>query len=232
MRSALKVAFVTAAYVQCAIVSAQAPNRRAPIKLGMSGTEVRKILGTPLMYRDMKAHRAVSSDQAGVLPPSKDYDDVYELTTSLNTYELRTEYGLDDSESRLHPVPRLIVMHFELDRRISINDVAKILSDLPEVAALCGAECTVSGTTERSSVGDDSLYLHPRVMTPAEKAEAERVGSIFGMFPAGTLPLPERKPTVNVYYNQGSITQVRIGEDPSSLEGPVKATWRPQGPAN
>jgi len=228
MRLFLNLAIAFIACIQCAVVSAQAPTCRAPMKLGMSGTEVRKILGTPLMYRDMKAYRSVSRDQAGVLPVSIDYDDIYELTTPLNTYELRTEYGLDDSESRLHPVPRLIVMHFELDKRISIDDFAKILDDVQEIAVLCGEECTLAGGKEQGAIGGDSLYLHPKTIMPAEMAEAERIGSIFGMFPAGRGPFGERKPTVRIIYEQGSITQVMLGEDGSVFEGPVRGTWKPQ----
>jgi hypothetical protein len=197
----------------------------------MSGAEVRTILGTPLIYRDMKAHRSVSSDQAGVLPPSNDYDDVYEFTTPLNTYELQTHYALDGSESRLHAVPRLIAIYYELDKRISIKDLAKILDDLPEAATFCGAECTIAGRTEHSSVGDDFLYLHPKTVTPAERAEGEWIASIFGRFSSQDAP-GRWYPTISVYYNQGSITHMTFAEDLSLSEGPVQTTWKPQGPTN
>jgi hypothetical protein len=233
------VAFATAVCVTCAAVSAQdrdVPNipkpRRAAIRLGMPGAEIRKSLGTPQAYRESNPTRDFPSSAVAVLPPSRDYFDVYEIETSLNTYELWINYAMDDSESRLHPVPRVIAMHFELDKRIGINDVGKVLDDIPEVAALCGAECTVAGEKEHSSIGGDHLYLHPSTVTPAEMAEAELIGSIFGKYPAEQFPFGTRKPTVTVIYERGTITQVMLGDDSINREGRVQTTWKPLRSAN
>src|SRR5271157_1428682 len=99
MRPFLNVVFATAACVQCAVVSAQAPNQRAAVVPGMTGPEVRKALGTPLVYRLSDPKRDVPSSMVGVLPPSSEYFDVYEIKTALNTYGLWINYSMDDSES-------------------------------------------------------------------------------------------------------------------------------------
>lgn len=132
----------------------------------------------------------------------------FEFQTPVNTYELEIEYGSDDSESRLHPVPRVIAAYFELDKRMSVSDIRKLLEDLPEAAALCGAECTVAGDKEPSPFGGEHLYLHPKTLAPGELAEAERIGSIFGAFPGRG-----RKPTVYVIIERGSIVKVFVHQD-------------------
>jgi len=58
----------------------------------------RKILGTPRSYRTSRPTRDFPSSEVGVLPPSSEYVDVYEIKTALNTYELRIDYETDDSE--------------------------------------------------------------------------------------------------------------------------------------
>jgi hypothetical protein len=157
------------------------------------------------------------------VPPSHDYFDVYEINTPLTAYELWINYSMDDSESRLHPVPRVVAIHFELDKRIDINDVGKVLDDLPEVAALCGAECTIA---EVSFTGYSSLRLHPRTISPAQQTEADWIGSSFGRFQG------RFKPTAAVIVERGAIAQIMFDEDEGDLESPVKATWKPQRSGN
>jgi hypothetical protein len=224
MRPFLNVLFATAACVQCAVVSAQAPSQRAVIMLGMTGSEVRKALGTPLVYHLSDPTRDVPSSRVGVLPPSSEYTDAYEIKTALNTYELWTIYSMDDSESRLHPIPRIVAVYFELDKRTDINDVGKVLDDIPEAAALCGAECTIA---EVSFTGYSALNLHPRTISPTQQAEADLIGSFFGK--SDRRPV---KPTVKVIVERGAIIKVILDEDEDPLEGPVKGTWRPQRPGN
>jgi hypothetical protein len=178
------------------------------------------MLGTPQEYRP--------SHSPG-FPPSTKYFDVYEIKTSMNTYELWIYYVMDDSESRLHPVPRVIAIHFELDKRVRINDVGKVLDDIPEIALLCGVECTVA--SGRTLIGEDRLNLHPRTVTSAEMAEAELIGSMIGRDPAGG-STGTRKPTAVVISERGLITQVIFYESDDHGEGPVQATWKPQRPAN
>src|ERR1035438_3058945 len=89
MRLFLNVVFAAAACVQCAVVSAQVPSQRIILRLGMTGAEVRKAFGTPQIYRQSKPARDFPSSAAGVMPPSHDYHDVYEIKTSLNAYEDR-----------------------------------------------------------------------------------------------------------------------------------------------
>ena len=224
MRLFLKIVFAVAACVQCAVVSAQVPSQRPILRLGMTGAEVRKALGTPQIYRKSKPTRDFPSSAVGVIPPSNEYFDVYEIKTSLTAYELWINYSMDDSESRLHPVPRIVAIHFEVDKRIDVNDVAKVLDDLPEVAALCGAECTIA---EVSFTGYSSLRLHPRTISPTQQSEADWIGSFFGRFPGRRV-----KPTVAVIVERGAIAQVMFDEDEGNLEGPVKATWKPQRSRN
>lgn len=224
MRPSLNVIFAAAACVQCAVVSAQAPSQRVVIMPGMTGSEVRKALGTPLVYRLSDPTRDVPSSRVGVLPPSSEYFDVYEIKTALNTYGLWINYEMDDSESRLHPVARIVAVHFELDKRMDINDVGKVLDDLPEAAALCGAECTIA---EVSFTGYYALRLHPRTISPTQQAEANWIGSFFGQATGRRV-----KPTVTVIVEQGAITQVMFDEGEGHSEGPVKATWKPQRPGN
>ncbi len=224
MRPFLNVIFATAACVQCAVVSAQAPSQRAVIMLGMTGSEVRKALGTPLAYYLSNPPREVPSSRVGVLPPSSEYTDLYEIKTALNTYRLSAIYSMDDSESRLHPVPRISAVYFELDKRMDINDVEKVLDDIPEAAALCGAECTIA---EVSFAGYYSLNLQPRTLSPTQQAEADRIGSFFGK--SAQTPV---KPTVKVIVERGAIIRVILDEDDGRPEGPVKSTWKPQRPGN
>jgi hypothetical protein len=176
------------------------------------------------MYRESNPPRDYPSSAVGVMPPSHDYFDVYEIKTSLTAYELWINYSMDDSESRLHPVPRIVAMHFELDKRIDINDVGKVLDDLPEVAALCGAECTIA---EVSFTGYSSLSLHPRAISPTQQSEADWIGSFFGRDPGRRV-----RPTVAVVVEHGAIAQVMLDEDEGHLEGPVKAIWKPQRSGN
>jgi hypothetical protein len=189
----------------------------------MTGAEVRKALGTPQVYRQSNPTRDFPSSAVGVVPPSHDYFDVYEINTPLTAYELWINYSMDDSESRLHPVPRVVAIHFELDKRIDINDVGKVLDDLPEVAALCGAECTIA---EVSFTGYSSLRLHPRTISPAQQTEADWIGSSFGRFQG------RFKPTAAVIVERGAIAQIMFDEDEGDLESPVKATWKPQRSGN
>ena len=224
MRLFLNVVFATAACVQCAVVSAQVPSQRIVLRLGMTGAELRDALGTPQVYRQSKPTRDFPSSAVGVKPPSPDYFDVYEIKTSLTAYKLWINYSMDDSESRLHPVPRIVAIHFELDKRIDINDVGKVLDDLPEVAALCGTECTVA---EVSFTGYSSLRLHPKTISPPQQAEADWIGSFFGRFQGRRV-----KPTAAVIVERGAIAQVMFDEDEGRLEGPVKASWKPQRSGN
>jgi hypothetical protein len=223
MRPFFNVIVATAACVQCAVVSAQVPSPRVVLRLGMTGAEVRKALGTPQVYRQSNPTRDFPSSAVGVVPPSHDYFDVYEINTPLTAYELWINYSMDDSESRLHPVPRVVAIHFELDKRIDINDVGKVLDDLPEVAALCGAECTIA---EVSFTGYSSLRLHPRTISPAQQTEADWIGSSFGRFQG------RFKPTAAVIVERGAIAQIMFDEDEGDLESPVKATWKPQRSGN
>jgi hypothetical protein len=225
MRLFLNVVFAAAACVQCAVVSAQVPSQRIILRLGMTGAEVRKAFGTPQIYRQSKPARDFPSSAAGVMPPSHDYHDVYEIKTSLNAYDLEVQYAMDDSESRLHPVPRITSIYFELDKRMGINDVSKILDDIPEVAALCGAECTIAENPIMAGYFD--LRLHPKAVLPTEQAEADWVGSIFGRYPASRF-----KPTVILFFERGLITRLTVVKQEEGLipEGPVKATWKPQRP--
>jgi len=218
MRRLLNLVFATAACVQFAVVWAQAPNQRTLLRLGMAGAEVRKAFGTPKSYRQSNPTRDFPSSAVGVMPPSNDYFDVYEIETPLSAYELWINYSMDDSESRLHPVPRIVAIHFELDKRIDIKDVGKVLDDIPEVAALCGAECTVA---EVSFTGYSSLRLHPGTISPTQQAEADWIGSFFGRYPGKQV-----KPTAAVIVERGAVAQVMFDEDEGRLEGPVKATWR------
>jgi hypothetical protein len=102
---------------------------------------------------------------------------------------------------------------------MDVRDMNKLLEDIPEAAAFCGAECTVAISTQA-----DRLYLHPRDITPGELAEAERIGSLFGMFPG-----KGKKPTMWLTLERagGSIIKVLLIDDESSLEGPVRASWKP-----
>jgi len=222
MRISLRVVVVLTACSTGTLVSAQVPSQRTAIKLGMPGSEVRRILGVPKTYMDGRAHPPayVSRQTVGGIPPSRVYEDIYELQTPVNTYELNVEYESDDSESRLHPVPRVIRILLDLDRRMDVNDMNKLLEDLPEAAAFCGVECTVA-----IGIRADTLYLHPKNLTPIELAEAERIGSLFGMFPG-----KGKKPTMWLALERagGSIIKVVLIDDESSLEGPVRASWKPQ----
>jgi hypothetical protein len=200
------------------LLPAQVSYQRAAIKLGMPGVEVRKILGTPETYRDARVKRSVSKATVGEIPPSTVYQDIYEFQTPINSYELNIEYGSDNSESRLHPTPRVIRALFDLDKRMNVSDFHKLLEDLPEAAAFCGSECTVAISTQA-----DDLYLHPKSLTLAELTEAERIGTIFGMFPARG-----RKPTLNLVLERGLIVKVMLSEDECVFEGPVTASWKPQ----
>jgi hypothetical protein len=228
MRSILNLVIAIGACLQCVVVSAQVSRPRSAITLGMRGSQVREIFGDPKAYWDGGGMRYLP-EQARAIPPSSAYMDVYEVSTALNTYEMRISYGSDDSESRLHPTPRVFSVHFELDKRVALNDVRKLLQDLPEAVALCGAECSIAGERETSfsRVGPKTLYLHPKSSTPAELAEAERIGSIFGKFPGRG-----RKPTVWVLYQPDAVNSVMVLEDDGSLEGPVQDVWKPQTSVN
>jgi hypothetical protein len=219
MRTFHRTVLTTVAFVHCAVVPAQVP--RAAITLGMPGVDVRKTLGTPMAYRDPNAKQRIPSDRAGLIPPSSRYQDIYVIKTLLNTYELSVEYASDDSESRLNPTPRVIAVYFELDRRMSSgSDMLRLLEDLPELAALCGEECTIAG---QKPPGGDTLYLHPKTLMPAKLAEAERIGSLFGQFPG-----QGRRPTAWLVLEGGAIIKVIILEDHNSREGPVQTTtWKP-----
>jgi hypothetical protein len=123
-------------------------------------------------------------------------------------------------------------MDFELDKRVRTDDVGQPLDDIPEVALLCGVECTVAGNGGRTSyLGKNLLILHPRTITSAEMGEAELIGSLFGKYPADGRSGP-RKPTASVFTERGLITAVQLSEDDGYGEGPVQTTWKPQGPAN
>jgi hypothetical protein len=71
------------------------------------------------------------------------------------------------------------------------------------------------------------LNLHPRTISPTQQAEADRIGSFFGK--SDRKPV---KPTVKVIVERGAIIKVILDEDEDPLEGPVKATWKPQRPGN
>jgi hypothetical protein len=226
------VSFLMIAVASFAVSQEPLRAQRSAIKLGMSGSDVRSILGTPQAYRQRSTTRYTPSSSVGVLPPSTEYYDVYEIKTSMNTYQLTLQYAWDGAESRLHPVPRVIQMDFELDKRVRTDDVGQPLDDIPEVALLCGVECTVAGNGGRTSyLGKNLLILHPRTITSAEMGEAELIGSLFGKYPADGRSGP-RKPTASVFTERGLITAVQLSEDDGYGEGPVQTTWKPQGPAN
>jgi hypothetical protein len=117
MRPSLRAVLTLAVCSTGTLVSAQVPSQRAAIKLGMPGPEVRRILGAPKAYMDGRAHPPthISRQTVGDIPPSRVYEDIYDLQTPVNTYELNVEYESDDSESRLHPVPRVVRILFDLD---------------------------------------------------------------------------------------------------------------------
>jgi len=62
--------------------------------------------------------------------------------TSLNEYELHFDFRQDDSESRLHPVPRLRSVDIVIDHPISTG---AILADIPEAIKLCTDGCSLLG---------------------------------------------------------------------------------------
>ena len=190
----------------------------------MTGAKLREALGTPQIYRQTGTTLDFPSSAVGIKPPSDNYFDVYEIKTSLTAYELRIDYAMDDSESRLHPVPRIVAIRFELDKRIDINDVSKVLDDIPEFGALCGAECTIA---EVSFTGHFSLNLHPKTVSPTQQAEADWIGSFFGRSQGRRV-----KPTASVVVERGAIAYVTFDEDEGRLEGTVKASWKPPQSGN
>jgi len=108
---------------------------------------------------------------------------------------------------------------------MDINDAGKVLDDLPEVAATCGAECTIAEKSILPGLYD--LCLHPKTVLPIQQAQADWIGSFFGRFPGRRV-----KPTVSIVVERGAITQVMLSADDHTLEGPVKGTWKPQRSGN
>jgi hypothetical protein len=214
---------VVALSCSSAHVFAQDPGQRAEraaIRLGLRGDEARKALGTPVKYRGVTERRVISSQDVGVKGPSSLYDEIYEFQTSLNEYRLTIYYFEDDSESQFHPVPRVLAVRSELDKRVPIGAFARLLEDLPLVAAFCRSECTVAADKQRNA-DEGTLYLHPKNPTTQETADAEKVRSHqFGQSRA-------EKPTLLLRVERGAIAQADLQMDECYFEGAVNATWKP-----
>ena len=225
MRSLLTLFFVVEVFSQGAV--AQSSSQRPTIALGMSGYDVRKLLGTPQIYRNATAQQYLYSERVGVIPPSSVYQDIYGLKTPLSAYELRIEYGLDNSESRLNPVPRVAVFQFRPDKPINIADVGMLLHDISEAVRLCEGGCTVSGQTQVIG-GRDSIYLHPQSLSPTHLKEAEWIGTFFGEFRNSEIARGKTfKPTITVSFEKTLIESIRFAMETGFFEGPVQDIWRP-----
>jgi hypothetical protein len=75
----------------------------------------------------------------------------YARRTDINEYELRLEFGQDDSESRLHPVTRLRRVEIMIDRP---RPAKLVLADIPEALQLCDGGCSLLGGIS------DAIFLY------------------------------------------------------------------------
>lgn len=144
----------------------------------------------PLLLCPVSGQRQGSSDQnlthgtfeLGVTPdavsknlgPSRHGSYRYVRRTDVNEYELRLEFGQDDSESRLHPVTRLRRVEIAIDRP---RPAKEVLADIPEALQLCGSGCSLLGV-----VTDGNFNYEPHIIAyPAQPtAEQSRVAALLG----------------------------------------------------
>src|ERR1039457_1738726 len=129
------------------------------LEVGMSGAEVRRLLGDPMMQISSKRGTAPT-----LSPPSGLYRDVYILSTTSNTYKLGFEYVADRSTSRLNPGAAVIDIRLELDRGVPTNDKARLNTLLADLPPICprGSTCTtrtiavVSAVETKASTPDSA----------------------------------------------------------------------------
>jgi len=113
----------------------------------------------------------VASKRLGPLPHGSYH---YVRRTDLNEYELRLEFGQDDSESRLHPVTRLRRVEIAIDRP---RPAKEVLADVPEALQLCDRGCSLLGV-----VTDGNFNYEPHIIAyPAQPtAEQSHVAALLG----------------------------------------------------
>jgi len=208
--------------------SATTPRRERPaIEMGMTRAEVRNLLGTPQSYRKYRSDDGridIPSTGIGKYPPSENYADLYTYSTKVNTYEMELQYGLDSSESRLHPFERVTLVRWTPDKPVAKSEFLNVAQDLPEIIALCRLGCVIQ-RDQASSV--DITFLRPRSVSTQQQAIADRVGSYFGHFAESGF-----KPQATVYFDQDSVSRILRGYDsPSSLRTAMvdQGIWTPTG---
>ncbi|MCU1308250.1 MAG: hypothetical protein JWN45_2945 [Acidobacteriaceae bacterium] len=103
--------------------------------LGIEDVEVQQRFGEPVTFK-RKGPRDASYERALSLWPG----DYYTRKTLGNEYELTYHYGVDDSQSRLHPKMRSTTVEFRIDHPRAIFE---ILSDIDEARVLCVKGCVV-----------------------------------------------------------------------------------------
>lgn len=204
----------------------QSRRERPPIEMGMTRAEVRNLIGTPQIYRKYSdpGRNDIPSGAIGKYPPSKNYADVYTYSTKENTYEMELQYGLDSSQSRLHPSERVTLVRWIPDKPVAKPDFLKAAQDVPEIIALCRLGCVI----ERSqSSALDITFLRPTTVSAQEQAMADQIGSYFG-----AVVWSGFKPHAVVYFDQGSVSTLLRGYDPpSSLPTAMvnQGIWTPTG---
>ncbi len=209
----------------CAEIGVAQPRPERPrIDLGITRSEVRKLLGTPKAYRQYgpgRARRDIPSAPIGEYPPSREFADLYEYSTADNTYELELQYNLDGSTSRLRPAERVTMLRWVPDKPVRTEDFLKVAVDIPEITALCRVGCAI----ERKAVtaGLDIAYLSPQTITEQEDAEVQWIGSFFGESPGGE----RKRPEASIYLERGSVSTV-IRDISSPASGVRRAgIWKP-----
>jgi len=192
----------------------------------MSGAEVRKQLGTPNLYRQYigDTRRDLFPDAAGVVPPKPGIGDVYELRTAMNSYEIEMQYSFDDSQSQLHPVPRVIFIRIRPDKRVAKVAYLNVLRDIPEVVTICQRNCQIR--THVTSFLDMAL-LNPISMTTDEMQRAQWIGSEFGRYGP-----PKGLVEVDVRFGRSSVETVMISINRLGFHAdePVRGIWNLNAP--
>jgi hypothetical protein len=185
MRKAVPVCLLVLLFVEASSTSSIEQQSTAEFKLGMTIQEVTQLFGLPgkCYVRERGEHRFTPIECDVAEEIYDDVRDVYTRKTKTNEYELRMEYTVDASKSRLHPELRLLSVVLVVDRP---TPMAEIVADLPEARRLCAGGCLMIGSllgrsfTDRSGRGRPELVLYPKNPGKEELAEAANNANGYG----------------------------------------------------
>jgi len=113
------------------------------IGLGMSKSAVHKCLGLPRQWLASTGYITDPIEYAASLKVYgiENVNDVYFRRSKTNRYELNIGYSLDDSQSRLNPIPRVWQIIIEADHKAPL---IQVLTDSAEAIDICREGCTVN----------------------------------------------------------------------------------------